>query len=117
MTAFEEAVAEHWQQVRTELEPRIREMLVQQPLMEAHFAVCLNVSQNVLKEALVGAMTPALPQMAAFYIELATRLACYVITALPADVQEEAALLVRAGLLPKLADMQSAGNILHGEWE
>lgn len=114
---FASAVAARFQAVRVDLEPRVREAIRHQPLMDADYAVALNVAQNVLKEALAAALQPAMPQPQPFFGELATRLACYALTCLHPDEQERIALQVQAGLLPKLADMQAAGNVLKGEWQ
>lgn len=116
MTELEAAVADRWEDVERELGPRVRAAVAANPRMDAGLAVALNVTQNVLKEALAPAMRQAMPQGVEFFGELATRLACYVITAAHPDDQERLALGVARALLPKLADMQAAGNVLKGEW-
>lgn len=114
---FRAAVQRRYRTARVMLIPRIREQLQRQPLMDEDFAVALNVSQNVLREAMEVVITQSLPQQHRYFIELAVRLACYAITALPADDQEQAMLLVRDGLFNKLADMQASGVVIKTEWE
>jgi hypothetical protein len=58
----------------------------------------------------------ATPQPREYFLELAIRLACYLITALPVDDQEIAAMAVREGILNKLGHMQSEGHVLNTEW-
>lgn len=85
--------------------------------MQEGIAVAINTSQNVLREAMEAVIIQALPQPREYFVELATRLACYAITAMHPDDQEIAATLVRDSLLNKLADMQATGAIIKTEWD
>lgn len=114
---FRTAARRRFRSVRIDLAPRVRAALQQQSLMDEEFAIALNASQNVLREAMEVVFTESLPQQQAYFIELAVRLACYALTALPADDQEQGALVVRESLLNKLAEMQSAGVIIKTEWD
>lgn len=114
---FHARVRRRYKRVRAEVVPRVRAALAEQPLMSEDYAVAINVSQNVLREAMEAVFQQAVPQPPEYFAELAVRLACYAITALHPDVQEQYALHVQAGILPKLADMQANGHIIKTEWE
>lgn len=117
---FELAVKREYGRMKRDLEPRVIEALKRHPpgapTMEPDTAVGVMVTQNLLRDCMIVAMNMANPQPRQYFIELATRLAGYAITALPFDEHEEAALIVRDGLLGKLADMQAAGHVLKTEW-
>jgi hypothetical protein len=81
------------------------------------FALAMAASQSVIRQAMEAALQEAMPQGKMFFGELAIRCACYLLTALPADDQERAALIVRDGILSKLADMQAQGLVIKTEWE
>lgn len=114
---LEREVKRRYRGYERNLEPRIRAMVAAQPLMAPDYALALNAAQNTLKDCIQTAVAQALPQERMFFVELATRLACYVLTVLHPDDQEPHAMMVRDGLLNKLGDMQAAGNVLKGEWE
>lgn len=114
---LERATRREYRRTKRVLEPKIKAALARQPLMDPEYALVLNTAQNVVRDTLSVVIAEALPQGREFFLELATRLACYCITALPADDQEVAALKVAEGILPKLADMQANGHVIQTDWE
>jgi len=81
------------------------------------FALAMAASQSVIRQAMEAVLQEAMPQGQEFFAELAIRSACYLLTALPADDQEVFALMVRDGIIPKLADMQALGLVIKTEWQ
>lgn len=101
---------------KRETKPLVLAALEKRPLMSADMAVGLVVSQNVIRDCMIHVTNQAMPQQRPYFLELAVRLACYLITALPLEEQEQAAILVREGIMNKLGDMQSAGHGFKTEW-
>lgn len=83
----------------------------------ADYALPLVAAQNVIRNCIEATLQQAMPQGQPFFGELAVRLACTVLTALPLDDQEVYAMKVRDAILPKLADMQANGHGIQTEWK
>lgn len=114
---FRRAAERRYKQTCVMLSPQVREALAKTPLMSADYAIAINVSQNVLREAMEAVFQNAVPQPRGYFCELAVRLACYAITSLHPDDQEVGAMMVKDGILNKLADMQANGHVIKTEWE
>lgn len=114
---FHKAAARRLRRVRVSLGPNVDAALASQPLMSRDYALAINASQNVLREAMEAVFQSVLPQPPEYFGEMAVRLACYALTALHPDLQETGAMEVRKHLLSKLADMQANGHVIQTEWE
>lgn len=114
---FRRLTARRYKQVRSGLRAGVQAALRSQPLMSEDYALAINTSQNVLREAMEVVFQNALPQPPEYFGEMAVRLACYALTALHPDMQERGALEVQKHILSKLADMQANGHVIKTEWQ
>lgn len=115
--ALQRELRREWKRIAKELTPRIKAAVEKQPGMDVGDAIRVVVTQNLLRDCLTVGIEQSLPVRRSYFVELATRLAAYCITALPFDEHETAAMIVREGLLPKLADMQANGFVIETGWE
>lgn len=110
-------VIREYERVQEILEPQVRAAVASDPRsLDLEVSLGVVVTQNTLFPCLGAAMNEAMPQTQDYFVELATRLACYVLTAMHPDDQQIAAVRVQAGLLDKLGHMQAEGYGLRGGW-
>jgi hypothetical protein len=103
---------------RDDMTPAVQAAAVRHNLspLAAIEALKINVAQNTMRTCAEVVLEQCLPCSQSVFLELAVRMACYFVSALPLEEQEQAMLLVQKGLLPKLADMQAAGHVIHTDW-
>ena len=115
--ALQRELEREYRRQHRDLAPQVRKALKATPLMPENHAIGIVVTQNVLRDCMVHVTNMALPQQREYFLELAVRLACYLITAVPLDEQEQAALVVRDGIMNKLGHMQSLGHVFNTRWD
>ena len=113
---LERAIKREYARIHRKMEAAVREAVRKNPLMPIEYALGIVVSQNVLRDCMVAVTNEAMPQPRAYFLELAVRLACYLITALPVDEQEMGAMAVQQGIMNKLGEMQASGHVFNTEW-
>lgn len=115
-------VARRVREIRREIEPQVAALVSKQaatggPTMAREVAVGVNVAGNVLRECLHSALNGVMPQPEEFFVDMAARVAAYVLLALPTERQDIAAMAVSKALVETVHRFQAQENGIKGEWD
>ena len=74
------------------------------------------IAQNAIRACLEVIFNECTPYEKVFCIDMAVRIACYIISILPIENHAEAAAIVAQSIPPSLVTRVKAGVVMHGDW-